>query len=257
MSLAIEEAGSGIPLVFLHAFPLDRRMWVPQSSFSRNYHVITLDFPGFGGTPISAPISTMEWMAREVISTLDGASVKQPAIFAGLSMGGYVLLQIARLFPERLRAAVFAATKASADSTEAREKRFTNVALVEKDGVPALVSRMNDVLLGETTRRERPQVVATVKDIAESQTPHAVIAALRGLAERPDTHDVLDSLQVPALFLAGAEDAIIKPAEMEAMSQRVKKKEFHVIEKAGHLLNLERPDEFENLISHFLKRRVL
>ena len=257
MTLAVEQAGTGIPLVFLHAFPLDRRMWVPQSSFSRHYRVITIDFPGFGGSPISAPTATMEWMAREVISTLDGLGARERAVFVGLSMGGYVLLQIARYFPDRVRAAVFASTKSTADTPEARAKRLENVALVEKQGVPALAKQMMESVLGETTRKERPAVVDQVREIMESQSTHAVIAALRGMAERQDTSAVLSGLTVPSLMMLGAEDGIIKPADMELMAKRANKSEFHLVEKAGHLLNLERPDIFENLLSHFLKRRVL
>lgn len=257
MTLAVEQAGTGIPLVFLHAFPLDRRMWVPQSSFSRNYRVIALDFPGFGGSPSSAPIATMEWMAREVISTLDGLSAREPAVFIGLSMGGYVLLQIARIFPDRVRAAAFVSTKSTPDTPEAREKRMASVALVEKEGTPALAAKMIENLLGSTTLAERPAVVEQVKSLIESQSPHAVVSALRGMAERPEATTVLSGLTVPGLFISGAEDTVIKSSEMEAMSKKVRKSEFHVVEKAGHLLNIERPEAFESLLSHFLKRRVL
>jgi pimeloyl-ACP methyl ester carboxylesterase len=257
MTLAAEQAGTGIPLVFLHAYPLDRRMWVPQSPFSRHFRVITVDFPGFGGSPSSAPIATMEWMARETISTLDGLGARERAVFVGLSMGGYVLLQIARLFPDRVRAAAFVATKSTPDSPEAKQKRLDHIALVEKEGVPALVAGLTGTLLGETSQKERPAIVAEARAIMESQTPHAIISALRGMAERPDTSAVLSGLTAPALFIAGAEDTVIQRADMEAMANRAKKSELHVVEKAGHLVNMERPDAFESLLSHFLKRRVL
>ena len=257
MPLAVDQSGSGIPLVFLHAFPLDRRMWSPQSKFSRNYRFIAPDLPGFGASPLGSSAPSMESMARDVITTLDQLGAREPAVFVGLSMGGYVLFQIARLFPQRLRAAAFMATRVGADSPEAREKRFQNVALVEKEGVGALVERMVPALLGETTRNERPDAVQTVKSIMSDQAAAGVTAALKAMAARPDLSTVLEGLNCPALLVAGAEDAVIKADEMDSMSKRLRVKEFHVVEKAGHLLNIERPEVLNDLLSHFLKRRVL
>lgn len=255
MSLAADQSGTGIPLVFLHAFPMDRRMWAPQASFSRHYRMITIDLPGFGESRLSG--SSMDAMARSVMKTLDALNVRDKCVFVGLSMGGYVLLHFARIFPDRLRAAVFVSTRSAADSPEGKEKRFQNIQTVEKQGVQVLIERQLPALLGETTHKERLDVVENVRTIGESQKAAALAAGLRGMAERLDTSTVLDGLQCPGLFISGAEDGIIKSAEMELISRRVKNSEFHVVEKAGHLLNLERPDVFEELLSHFLKRRVL
>lgn len=255
MSLAVEQSGTGIPLVFLHGFPLDKRMWAPQASFSRHYRMITIDLPGFGQSRLSG--SSMDAMARSVVKTLDGLGIREKCVFVGLSMGGYVLLNIARIFPDRLRAAVLVSTRSAPDSPEGKERRFQNIEIVQKQGIPVLMDRQLPLLLGETTQKERPTVIQEVRDIGESQTAEGLAAGLRGMAERADTSTVLDGLQCPALFISGAEDTVIKSAEMELISRRAKNSEFHVVEKAGHLLNLERPDVFEELLSHFLKRRVL
>jgi 3-oxoadipate enol-lactonase len=256
MTLSAAQSGSGIPVVFLHAFPLDRRMWAPQESFAKHFRFISVDFPGFGESPIGIA-SSMESMGRAVMKTLDGISLREKAVFVGLSMGGYVLFQIARIFPDRIRAAAFISTRSGADTPEGRQKRLENIEIVKKQGVNAFLEKAIPGLLGETTHKERPEVFSKVRSLAATQTADGIIAALTGMAERPDTSTVLDGLQCPALFVAGAEDTIIKSAEMEAMSKRVKNSEFHLVEKAGHLLSLERPDALEDLLNHFLKRRVL
>jgi len=256
MSLAAEQAGSGVPLVFLHAFPLDRRMWAPQESLSRHYRRIAVDFPGFNESRLTST-SSMESMARAVMKTLDGLAVREKAVFVGLSMGGYVLMQLARIFPDRIRAAAFVSTRSGADTPEGKQKRLENIEIVQKQGVKVFVERQIPALLGETTQKERPAVIEQFRKIAMAQPANAIVGALRGMAERGDTSTVLDGLQCPALFVSGAEDTIIQSAEMEGMSRRVKNSEFHVVEKAGHLLNLERPEALDDLLNHFLKRRVL
>lgn len=256
MSLASEQAGNGIPLVFLHAFPLDRRMWAPQESFAKHYRRIAVDFPGFNESRLTTS-SSMETMARGVMKTLDSLGVREKAVFVGLSMGGYVLMQIARVFPDRIRAAAFVSTRSAPDTAEGKQKRLDNIEIVQKQGVKKLVELQLPALLGETTHRERPNVVETVRGIANAQPADAIIGALRGMAERSDMSTVLDGLQCPALFVSGAEDTIIKSSEMEGMAKRVKNSEFHVVEKVGHLLSLERPEALDDLINHFLKRRVL
>lgn len=258
MALAIENTGTGVPLVFLHAFPLSKSMWKPQvDALSRNFRVITVDLPGFGESPVAKDTTRMEDAARAVIRTLDERGVTQPAVFTGLSMGGYVLLQILRVAPQRVRAAVLVSTRTAADTPEGKEKRLQNVALVEKDGVTALADRMLPALLGDSTRQERSGLVEQVRAEIRRQPATAVTAALRGMAERPESTPVLAGIACPAMIVAGAEDTVIKSDEMEAMSKKIPKGEFQLIEKAGHLLSLEAPERFNDVFLHFLKRRVL
>jgi pimeloyl-ACP methyl ester carboxylesterase len=167
------------------------------------------------------------------------------------------MLQILKMAPDRFRAAVFLSTKSGADSPEGREKRFKNIELIEKEGLGVFADRQPSALLGKTTQAERPAVVAQVKEMARAGNPAGVCAALRGMAVRGDTSDLLDSLSIPCLFISGEEDGIIPTADIETMSKRVKVGEFHVVPKAGHLINLEQPARFHDLFLHFLKRRVL
>ncbi|MBV9080009.1 MAG: alpha/beta fold hydrolase [Elusimicrobia bacterium] len=257
MKLALERSGNGAPLVFLHAFPLSRKMWEPQRVLSKNFQFIAVDFPGFGESLLETRSASMEQMARDVITTLDAADLKDPAIFIGLSMGGYVLLQLAKLFPERLRGLAMVSTRASADSIEARARRYQNIEIAEKEGAAALGEKMLPSLLGETTMKSRPAVVTTVRAIAAKQTAAAVSAALRGMAERPDMTETLSQIKCPVFVASGREDTVIKTSEMETMAKALPHAEFAAIDQVGHLLNLERPDVFNDLFLHFLKRRLL
>ncbi len=253
-----ESAGTGLPLVFLHAFPLSRQMWDPnRHELSKHFRVITIDLPGFGQSAGVGEVATMEAMAKEVLLTLDHAKISEKKVFAGLSMGGYVLFQILKLAPELIRAAVFVSTRAAADTEETRLKRSKNIELVDQEGIAAFADRQVPVLLGPTSLQNRSSVVEQVRTWAGSANPAGVKAALRGMAQRPDMTDAFKETKFPALFISGAEDRVVGSAEMEAISTLRSNTEYRLVEQAGHLLNLECPQPFGEIFSQFLKRRVL
>jgi pimeloyl-ACP methyl ester carboxylesterase len=261
--LSYNRAGSGVPLVFLHAFPLSQKMWdVNRPHLSRNFELITVDFPGFGQSPLPPEIKTggvlsMEFMARQVAETLDHLQISEKIVLAGVSMGGYVAFRFLELFPERLRALVLLSTRSAPDTPPARESRFKNIDLVQKEGVKALAQKTVPALLGKSSLASRPTLVEEVRQQVESADPFGVCVALRGMAERPDSSSLLKGIQVPTLVVAGEEDTVIPSAEIKTMAEQISKSEFHVLPQAGHLLNLEQPDAFKDIFQHFLKRRVL
>lgn len=256
--LASERAGQGVPLVFVHAFPLSRKMWdgVKPALF-KNFQFISVDLPGFGETPLSSNTSTMEFMAREIIATLDSLGVKDKFVATGVSMGGYVLLQLARLFPERLRGLGLVSTRAGADTPEGREKRFQTIDMVQKSGTGPLAEKMMPQLFGKTSLDAQLPIISEVKGWIQKTAPDTVCAALRGMAERPDSTPYLGQIRVPTLVLSGQEDIFIKTAEMEAMAKAIPGSEFHAVEGAGHLLPNEKQGVFTDHFLKFLKRHVL
>jgi pimeloyl-ACP methyl ester carboxylesterase len=247
-----------LPIVFLHAFPLSQRMWDgAKTEFSKHFRVLTLDFPGFGGSAAEGDVSTMDRLAQAVLDTLVAAGVTEKKVFVGLSMGGYVLIRLIKRLPDQVRAAVFVSTRTAADTPEARAKRFKNIETVESRGLPALVDRLLPSLIGETTLKTVPAVVESIRAMALAASPAGVCAALRGMAGRPDSTEVLKNAAFPALFVAGSEDTVVPPAEMEGLAAFSGRFEFRRIERAGHLLNLEQPGLFNDALSTFLKRKVL
>lgn len=256
--LAYESTGNGLPLVFIHAYPLSRRMWDENKPFfAKHFRFITVDLPGFGASPAAAETSSMESMANGVIEVIDHLKISEKFVVAGLSMGGYAMLQLLKKAPLRVRAAAFLSTRSAADSDDARKKRHENVEFIQKNGMGPAADRLVTTLLGKTTQTSNPKLVEQVKSWIRSAEPKGVCAALRGMAERPDTTSIVESLSVPTFFLAGSEDVVIPAADMEALSKSAKKPRFQIIPEAGHLINLEKPDLFNEAFSNFLKSRVL
>jgi pimeloyl-ACP methyl ester carboxylesterase len=252
------DAGSGEVLVLLHAFPLNADMWEPQLDQFPHWRVIAPDLRGFGTAEVdgrpSLPAS-MDDFAADVVDLLDRLKIKD-AVIGGLSMGGYItfaLLQRARAY---FRGLILADTRPGADSAEAREGRVKMQALADQEGAAGVARNMLPKLLGDTTRRTQPALVERVADIVERTNPSAIKAALACMMTRPDSTPLLSEITVPTLILVGDEDTVTPRPEAEAMHRRIAGSRLAVIPQAGHLSNLEKPDEFTAAVRSFLQEKV-
>ncbi len=256
--LEFEKSGTGIPLVFIHAFPLSRSMWNPvRDHLSKNFQVITVDLPGFGETPVHKDVSSMEEMSRELLETLDSMSLKEKIVLSGVSMGGYVMFQFMKLASDRLRALTFISTRSTPDNEEARDRRKKTIDLVREQGLPVFADKMIPNLLGKSTIDAKLPLVEEIKAQIEKTSPDGICAALRGMAIRPDSTNALQNINIPTLVVCGEEDTFVSPQEMSLLAQRIPRARFETVAKAGHLLTLEQPDAFNEIFSNFLKRSVL
>jgi 3-oxoadipate enol-lactonase len=253
IELAYTDAGSGPVVVFLHGFPFDRSMWRAEvERLSADFRVIAPDLRGHGGTTVTSDPSTMEEMAEDVVALLDELNVPR-AVVCALSMGGYVTLALYRAHPSRVRALVLADTRATADTEEARRTREENARRALAEGVEPIVEAMLPKLLSERTRGDEPDVVARVREMMLGVSPEGAAAALRGMALRRDQTDLLPKIDVPVLVVVGSEDAVTPPSDAEAMHSLIEGSRLQVIEGAGHVSNIERPEEFDRALVEFLE----
>src|ERR1043165_2345111 len=131
-ALAHADVGHGLPVLLLHAFPLNRMMWEPQiAALFGECRCIVPDLRGFGDSPKEGPYS-MDVFADDVIMLLDALQVER-AVVGGLSMGGYVPFNSLRRYRQRVRALLLADTRAAADTTEGRQKRDELIALARAE----------------------------------------------------------------------------------------------------------------------------
>ena len=163
IELAWEEAGRGEPVVLLHAFPLNRKMWAPQvEALAVGYRVITPDFRGHGESSGVEEDSTMERLAGDVRGLLDHLKLER-VVLGGLSMGGYVAFAFLRRWPQRVAALILADTRASADTEEGRKARYEMAEVAEREGSTAIAERMLPKLLAPATHEHKPEVVTAVR----------------------------------------------------------------------------------------------
>ena len=253
------EAGSGWPVVLLHAFPLSADLWRPQlEQVPDGWRYLAPDLPGFGPSP-TAPSdggpTTVDDLASGVRGFLDALEIERAAI-GGLSMGGYVTLALFRAAPERFSRIILADTKSGADTEEGRAGRRKMLDLVRTKGPSAVADDMLPKLLGDTTRRERPELVAHVRRMIESNQAAGIAGAIEAMMGRPDSTPMLPRINIPALVVVGEEDRVTPPSESESIHRQLTRAQLVTIPGAGHLSALEAPDHFSRILADFLAANI-
>jgi 3-oxoadipate enol-lactonase len=250
--VAYETRGSGPALLLLHAFPLGLGMWDPQArAFASSHQVIRFDARGFGGSPPGDGLLTMERIADDAAALLDHLGVPA-AVVCGLSMGGYAALALVRRHPDRLKALVLADTRAGADTDAGRAARAAQAEKVRKEGSAAIADAVLQKLVGETTHKQRPELVARLKETIAANPPRGIADALAGLAARADSTPTLREIRVPTLVVCGSEDVLTPVSESEALVRGIAGARLEVIPGAGHLSSVENPEEFNEALGKFL-----
>lgn len=243
--ISFDDAGQGPPVVLLHPFPLDRSAWAPiAADLARDHRVVAPDLRGFGESGPFTAAPSVDAAASDVAALLDALGVAEPAIVAGISMGGYVALAFARRHARRMRALLLCDTRAGADDAAGRAAREETILLARDRGTAAVVEKLLPKLVGEG----KPGLAADVRRIASSQSPAAVADAIRMMRDRPDATPSLASIAVPTIVIVGSEDAITPPPLSEVLASAIPGARLAVFEGAGHLAPLEQPEEFARLL---------
>jgi pimeloyl-ACP methyl ester carboxylesterase len=255
MLLAYSDDGPGPVVVLLHGFPLDRSMWEYQrTGIGSTYRVIAPDLRGHGETAAPEGVYHIDDMAEDVVETLVALGIHEPIVLGGLSMGGYVALALAHRHPHRLRGLMLIDTRASADTPQAalgREELAQRV--LAADSAEPAVEAMLPRLFGETTRLNRPEVIAQMRERMLRTPARAVAGALRGMAARLDRTAELGRIAVPTLVMVGAEDVLTPPSEAKAMADAIPNARYVEIPGAGHLAPLENPSVANGAMFAFLE----
>jgi 3-oxoadipate enol-lactonase len=247
--LAFRDTGSGKDVVLLlHAFPLNGGMWSRQvAALEARHRVIAVDYRGFGRSGMPPEALTMELVAQDVRALLAHLRVERAAV-AGLSMGGYVSLELYRQAPGLFRGLALCDTKAGADTPEGAKGREAFAKNAIEKGLRWVADEMIPKLL-------KPQpdaaAVAEVRQLIGQATPAGVAAAQRGMAKRPDSTATLPTITCPTLVVVGEQDGLTPPAEAEKLVAGIKGAKLVKIAGAGHLPCVENPDAFTTALSDF------
>jgi pimeloyl-ACP methyl ester carboxylesterase len=254
--LAVHTAGSGLPLVLLHAFPLDHAMWQRQAALAERVRLIVPDLRGFGASGGSVPGSIAQ-LAEDTVALLDALHVAGPAVICGISMGGYVAQHVAARHPRRVAAVILADTKFEADSPAARAGRADLAAKVGRLGLGILADAMIPRLLAASddarTAVDRAAIEGLLRRSITGQSVETVQAALAALGDRPDMTEAMRTLAIPTLLVGGAEDAITPPECLEAAEEAMPNARLLIVPAAGHLPPLEQPEIFNAAVLEFLR----
>ena len=253
VEIAFDDEGSGPAVVFLHGYPFNRTMWREQVAALRPSHrVVAVDLRGHGESEVTDGIVTMEDMARDVKALMDRLDIKRAAV-VGLSMGGYVALAFCRFFSTSVRALILADTRAQADTEEAKANRAAQIDKLLSVGMGAIADAMLPKLLSPATFSDQPDLVTRVRQMMVTTDPKGAAAALRGMAARRDFRSFVSRILAPTLVIVGNLDSITPVDDSKFMQREIGRSRLEILDGAGHVSNLEKPDEFNGLLLQFLQ----
>ena len=243
--------GSGAPLILLHPFPTNHRFWDDCAShLESKYQLITPDLRAHGESPPGEGAASMEKHAQDLLLLCDQLGVRK-ALFAGVSIGGYVLFEFWRQSRDRVAALVLSSTRAGADSPEQRANRERTIQDVQQRGPIPFIEATLPKMVSETTLRTRPDCVEAARALMARMPVKGIVAALQGLAARPDSTPTLKTIDVPTLIIAGEEDTSTPRSEAELMHGGISGSRMEVIPRAGHYAALEQPEYTSRLMRAF------
>jgi 3-oxoadipate enol-lactonase len=251
--LAYERTGSGIPLLFIHGYPLSRKIWNPQiDDLSDTASIISVDMRGHGESYPFEGTYRMDLLAEDCHRLLFDLQVKSPVVVCGLSMGGYMTMAFFRKYPELFKGMILTSTRSGADSSEAKANRDAGVKNVREHGVAFIVDNMLPKLVSPATYTSNKPLVNTIDDIMLETSVNGIVGALQGMRDRPDSTSLLSQVKCPALIIHGAYDQLIPVTEAKSMHQHLSRARLVVIPEAGHLPNMEKPELFNQAVREFL-----
>ncbi len=248
-----DERGQGTPLVLIHGFPLNRMIWEAQwEGLANHARVIALDLRGFGESEMIDAPTEVSTYADDVREFLDALGIREPAVIAGHSMGGYVAMAYLRQYPNHVAGLILTTTKATADTMEGKAGRDKNIGVAKEKGADAIAEGMLPKVFAPKTYEANPELVAQVKRIMQSATVPGIMGALAAMRDRPDSTPTLLEFSQPTLVVAGANDALMTAADQENMKQAARNSTLVTIPDAGHLAPMEQPEAYNHAVAEFL-----
>jgi len=237
-----------IPIVWIHGYPHSSAIFEPQLEME-GYRHICPDLRGFGKTPPPAGPMTMSDYAGDVFAVMDAEQVDR-AVIAGVSMGGYIAMEMYRLAPQRFLAMILLDTRETPDDDAGRAARMQAIETIKTQGPKTITDAMLPKMILSPERQEKGRA------ILESATPEGMIAALHAMANRPDSTETLRGVTVPAHILVGDRDTITPPSDSERMKTLMQDAELAPIARAAHLANYERPQQVNHILEAWLARKL-
>lgn len=253
--IRVSDTGQGPVILLVHGFPLDHTMWVQQiSELQSEFRVIAPDMRGFGESDSVDATLTMDQLAEDLGDLLCQLEIHAPVVLCGLSMGGYVAFRFLEKFRDRLQAVVFCDTRAAADTEEVVQNRLRVAEIVSLKGPGAIVDGMIEKLFAASTISRQPEIVDGTRTVIMNAASVSIAAASRGMAERPDSTEMLKAIDLPTLWICGVDDAITTLEEMRGLAAQTPHGQFVEVANAGHMAPLEAPETVNLAIRDFVRQ---
>ncbi len=242
------------PIIFVHGFPFDHFMWEEQVKFfSKDFYCVCYDIKGLGSSPAGDGQFTMEAFVDDLEIILDELRLNKP-VLCGLSMGGYISLRAVERMQEKFSLLILCDTKSTPDDNEGKIKRAAAVKQINNGDFESFIDSFVMNCFGESYVKENRNGYETVVSRSKKNDPIGVKGCVLAMASRTDTTQNLKNIKLPTLVICGREDRLSPPDVMKDMANKIPKSEFVLIEEAGHMTPIEKPEEVNKAIKEFLAK---
>ncbi|GAB7027134.1 alpha/beta fold hydrolase [Geotalea toluenoxydans] len=254
LSLAYDDLGDGPAVILIHGFPLNRQMWLPQKKTipGAGFRLITPDLRGFGESEPGTGACSMDTFADDLIALMDRLEIKR-AVVGGMSMGGYVLLNMLARHPDRIIAPCFIVTRSGADDEAGKAKRKAMADDVRAFGARIAADIFAKLLFAEETIGKKPELVAQVSAWMQAANPAGMAGGLLAIGDRQDYTPMLGRITMPSLVIGATEDRAMARENFDILVSRLPHASNCMIAGAGHMVNMEKADEFNACLLKFLQ----
>lgn len=241
------------PVLLIHGFPFDHRMWKPQLEyFSDRYRMIAPDLQGFGKSPSTQDAVFMDHFAEDLKAVIDELKCG-PVHLCGFSMGGYVALRFIDMYPDLCYSLTLVNTRAEADDNNVKFKRFQQCKQIQEGKYTNFAeNHLKAVFMGKTLH-DNADITNQVREIVMSQDPKSVCKTLVAMAARMDSHENIKKIKVPTLIMAGEEDSIVPLQCSKRMQEGIPGAKVLVVPDSAHMVNLENANVFNSEYAKFLE----
>lgn len=243
-------------IIFIHGFPLNKSMWDKQAAaLKNNYRVIAYDIRGHGNSEAGDEDFSIDLFVNDLISLMDKLKLFE-VMLCGLSMGGYIALKAIEKFPKRFDSLVLSDTQCIADTLEDKQKRLKAIENIKENGVEQYADLSIKNLFAPGSFTTRVEEIAAVRNMIINTSVQSLCKTLIALAVRRETCSNLYKIEVPVLIMAGQEDKITPPDAARLIRENIQFSRIRILEHAGHIANMENPDEFNDQLIGFLHSHI-
>lgn len=252
-NLSYDDVGEGhIPIIFLHGFPFDKTMWSAQLEYLKSsYRLIACDIRGFGKSTDEETPLNISLFADDLIEFMNKLEIDK-AVICGLSMGGFITLNVAKRFPDRFEALILCDTQCMADTPEIKAKRIENISEIESKGAADFNEGFIKNVFHKDSLINKKELVDDLRNVVFANSDRIIMQGLLALAVRTETCSTLNKITIPTLIICGREDTVTPLEKSEYLKQHIQGATLEIIDDAGHVSNLEQPNKFNECLSEFL-----
>lgn len=251
-TVSFSDQGKGRVVVLLHGYLGAKEIWQQTiADLSKSYRVIAIDLPGHGKTDSFGYVHSMELMAKCVKKVMDTLRLKKYVII-GHSMGGYVALAFAELFPESLKGLCLMHSTAWSDSDEKKKDRNRAIKLVKADKRVYTKATIKNLFATKNLKYLKNEV-AFATQIAQGISKPSAVAALEGMKDRPNRDIILGLAEYPVMMVIGELDNILPYLGLLEQSETIRHKHVLLLEHDGHMGFLESPRVVNKALRKFLR----